>query len=240
MSERDQTAERPEESVPGGYRARDVITGLFVAALLVSNVITVKPISFFGWPIDAGTMLFPVTYIFGDILTEVYGFAQARRVIWIGLGANVLLALCCSIAVALPADPTWPLQDAYRSILGATPRIVAASLVAYWCGEFANSMVLSKLKVATKGRFLWVRTIGSTLVGQTLDSGVFVFGAFLGAEGFTTRLVVSIFLANVVLKTAYEALATPLTYATVGFLKKLEGLDAYDREIPLTPFRWRA
>ncbi|MBD3174385.1 MAG: queuosine precursor transporter [Armatimonadia bacterium] len=220
-----------------GYRARDVITGVFVASLLISNVITVKPVSFFGWPIDAGTMLFPVTYIFGDILTEVYGYAQARRTIWIGLGCNLLLAGCAALAVHLPADPSWGQQEAYAAILGNTPRIVGASALAYWCGEFANSAVLAKLKVKTRGRFLWIRTIGSTVVGQSIDSGVFVFAAFWGV--WEPGLVVQVFYANVVLKTAYEALATPFTYLLVGYLKRLEGLDPLDRDTSLSPFRWR-
>lgn len=223
---------------PQGHRARDVVTGLFVATLLISNVITVKPLSCFGWPIDAGTMLFPITYIFGDILTEVYGYAQARRTIWIGLAANLLLAVCCQIAVALPAAPDWTSQEAYATVLGATPRIVLASLAAYWCGEFANSMVLARLKVATKGRHLWARTIGSTLVGESIDSTVFVFGAFWGV--WPLAMVQQVLVANVVLKTLYEVLATPLTYAAVAYLKRLEGIDVYDRKASFSPFRWTA
>ncbi len=223
---------------PPGQRAGDVVTGLFVAALLVSNVITVKPLSLFGWPIDAGTMLFPITYIFGDILTEVYGYARARRTIWIGLAANLLLALCCQIAVALPAAADWTDQAAYAAILGPTKRIVLASLAAYWCGEFANSLILAKLKVATRGRHLWLRTIGSTIVGQSIDSFVFVFGAFW--HDWPDGVVRQVFLANVVLKTLYEACATPLTYAAVAYLKRLEGIDVYDRRTRFSPFRFSA
>jgi queuosine precursor transporter len=224
---------------PPGHRARDAVTGLFVATLLISNAITVKPLSCFGWPIDAGTMLFPITYIFGDILTEVYGYAQARRTIWIGLAANLLLAVCCQVAVALPAAADWGDQAAYAAILGPTKRIVLASLAAYWCGEFANSLVLAKLKVATKGRHLWVRTIGSTLVGESIDSFVFVFGAFWHSD-WPDSLVRQVFVANVVLKTLYEVLATPLTYAAVAYLKRLEGIDVYDRKTSFSPFRWTA
>lgn len=224
-------------AVAAGYRARDVITGVFVASLLISNVITVKPVSLFGWPVDAGTILFPLTYIFGDILTEVYGYAQARRTIWIGLACNVLLAGCTALAVWLPADPSWGLQDAYAAVLGSTPRIVGASLAAYWCGEFANSAVLARLKVRTEGRYLWVRTLGSTIVGQSIDSGVFVFAAFWGV--WEPAVVYAVFGANVVLKTAYEAAATPFTYAVVGYLKRIEEVDPMDRDTDLSPFRWR-
>ncbi len=237
MEVSDLDAERSQPSGPlRGTRARDLITGVFVASLLISNVITVKPVSIMGFTIDAGTMLFPLTYIFGDILTEVYGYAQARRTIWIGLICNLLLAGCAALAVWLPSDPTWELQEAYAAVLGSTPRIVGASLLAYWCGEFANSAVLAKLKVWTQGRFLWVRTLGSTIVGQSIDSGIFVFAAFWGV--WEPSVVVAVFYANVILKTGYEALATPFTYAIVGALKRIEGQDPMDRDTRLTPFRW--
>lgn len=209
------------------------ITALFVTALLVSNIASTK-LTDIGWLVlDAGTFLFPLTYIFGDVLTEVYGFKVARRVIWIGFGCTALASLTFIIVGMLPPAADWPYQESYEAILGLTPRIVLASLIAYLFGEFSNSMILAKMKVAMKGRYLWMRTIGSTLVGQLLDSVIFIFIAFLGV--FPMSVLLALILSNYVFKVGVEILFTPVTYRMVAFLKKKDAVDAYDRD---TSFVW--
>lgn len=220
------------------YRFLDVISVIFVVVLLVSNIVAVKALRLSGWlnlDIDGGTLLFPISYIFGDILVEVYGYARSRRVIWLGFGANAVAALMFSIVVALPAAPGWDMQEAFAMILGQTPRIVAGSLIAFLCGEFTNAYVMARMKVWTRGRWLWTRTIGSTIVGQAVDSLLFQALAFGGVWPLALLLRVSFW--NFALKVAYEALATPVTYAIVGRLKRAEREDYYDRDTNFNPFR---
>ncbi|MFI5273329.1 MAG: queuosine precursor transporter [Ktedonobacterales bacterium] len=206
-----------------------VVAGLFVTCLIVANIIAVKILALpFGLFVPAGVVVFPLSYLFGDVLTEVYGYAAARRVIWLGFGCNLLAVLAIALAGALPAAPFWPNQGAYASILGFAPVLLLASFCAYIIGEFLNSFVLAKLKIATKGRWLWTRTIGSTLVGEGADTLVFITIAF-GLTGiFTPREVLTAIAVQWAFKVLYEVLATPLTYAVVGYLKRTEGLDVYD------------
>lgn len=211
-----------------------IITVLFVTCLMVSNITAVKLIDVNGYVLTGAIMIFPISYIIGDVLTEVYGFAKARLCIWIGFGANLFAVLVFALVSALPAAGFWDGQDAYEQILGATPRILLASFLAYLVGEFANSYVLARLKIITAGRMLWVRTIGSTIVGQGLDSIVFVMVAFWGI--FSLEVLIGTIAVQAVAKIAYEILATPLTYAVVGWLKRTEGIDHYDRGTRLNPF----
>jgi hypothetical protein len=184
--------------------------------------------------VSGAELLFPITYICGDVFTEVYGYAASRRAIWIGFFASALLAAMGAIAVALPPDPSWHNQRAFATVFGFVPRFVAASLVAYWAGEFANSLTLAKLKILTQGRWLWTRTIGSTIVGQAVDTTLVVFIAFVGQISWSAmgRLIVSAYL----LKVIYETLATPLTYAVVEWLKRVENSDAFDTAVDFNPF----
>ena len=222
------------------YRYLDIISVVFVVVLIVSNIVAMKALrlsSFLGVDIDGGTLLFPISYIFGDILVEVYGYARSRRVIWMGFGANLLAALTFSLIVALPPAPGWEMQDAFAAVLGQTPRIVLGSLVAFLCGEFVNSFIMAKMKIATQGRHLWMRTIGSTLAGQAVDSLLFQVLAFAGV--WPNELLVRVIMWNFVIKVSYEALATPLTYAIVGALKKSEQEDFYDHHTNFNPFQIR-
>ncbi len=216
------------------YRYLDVITALFVAILLISNVASSKITTFGPFTLDAGTILFPLAYVFGDILTEVYGFARARRVIWIGFACNILMAAVFMTVSVLPPAADWPNQKAYEAILGLTPRIVLASMIAYFAGEFLNSFVLAKLKLKTKGKYLWMRTIGSTLVGQLFDTALFIGIAFWGV--LPAPLLISIFISNYIFKVGIEVLLTPVTYAIVNKLKKTEHEDYYDRKTNFNPF----
>ncbi len=210
-----------------------VVVALFVTALITANITAVKLLGVFGLVLPAGILVFPVSYICGDVLTEVYGYRMARRVIWLGFFCNVLAVAAIYLGGILPAAPFWQDQQAYETILGYTPRLLAASFLAYLIGEFANSYVLAKMKVATNGRWLWSRTIGSTLVGQGLDSLVFVFLAFVG--NIPLGAMISAIIAQWLVKSAYEALATPLTYVVVNRLKRTEGVDAYDRDTSFNP-----
>jgi uncharacterized integral membrane protein (TIGR00697 family) len=226
------------------YKYIDIITAAFVAVLLISNVASTKILIIGQLTFDGGTILFPLAYIFGDVLTEVYGYKRARRVIWIGFGCIAIAALTFAIVNALPADPTWNLlpegvtgwtrQDSFNAILGQTPRIVLGSLLAYFAGEFTNSFILAKLKIATQGRYLWTRTIGSTLVGQLVDTAVFLIVAF--AFELPGDLLWAIFLSNYVFKVAVEVLFTPVTYRVVNWLKRAEGEDYFDRDTNFNPF----
>ncbi len=211
-----------------------IITAMFVTALIAANITAVKVILVAGVVLPAAIIVFPVTYIIGDVLTEVYGYDRARRVIWLGFFCNLFAVLVFLAAGALPAAPFWEDQAAYDTILGAAPRILAASFAAYLVGEFANAYVLARLKIATKGRFLWLRTIGSTLVGQSLDSAIFITLAFVGI--MPADFLVTAIVTQALVKSAYEALATPLTYLVVGALKRADGVDAYDRGIRFNPF----
>ena len=229
------------------YKYYDFIVALFVAVLLISNVASAAKIvdwgvSIFGLPLafDAGTLLFPISYIFGDILTEVYGYKKSRRVIWAGFGAAGLMSLTFWIVGLMPGESTWEQyagQAAYEAILGgvASGGIVVASLAAYFAGEFSNSFVLAKMKVATQGRWLWTRTIGSTLVGEGVDTLIFVMVATLFGV-FPWEIALSLITANYIFKVGIEVLFTPVTYAIVDFLKQAEQEDHYDRETNFNPF----
>jgi uncharacterized integral membrane protein (TIGR00697 family) len=210
-----------------------IIVAVFVTCLITANIIAVKLVDLFGLILPAAIFIFPLSYITGDVLTEVYGYRQARKVIWLGFLCNVLVVVAIWIAQVLPAASFWDGQRAYERILGYTPRILMASFLAYLVGEFANSFVLAKLKIATQGRWLWMRTIGSTLVGQGLDSAVFIALAFAGTLPVQalTLAIVTQWLA----KSAYEAAATPFTYLVVNFLKRREGMDTYDFETRFNP-----
>lgn len=214
-----------------------LIAGLFITSLLTANLIAVKLIEVFGLLLPAAIVIFPVSYILGDVLTEVYGYRQARRVIWLGFLCNLVMVAAIGLAQALPPAAFWPDQEAFERILGYTPRLLVASFLAYLIGEFANAFVLAKMKIATRGRWLWTRTIGSTLVGQALDSTVFITLAFVGtipAEALGWTIV-----TQWLVKSAYEALATPFTYAVVNFLKRADGSDVYDEATRFNPLRIR-
>jgi hypothetical protein len=210
-----------------------IVVAVFVTCLITANIIAVKLVDLFGLILPAAIFIFPLSYITGDVLTEVYGYRQARKVIWLGFLCNAIVVLAIWVAQVLPAASFWDGQKAYERILGYTPRILAASFLAYLVGEFANSFVLAKMKIATQGRWLWLRTIGSTLVGQGLDSVVFIGLAFAGtipAHALTLAIVTQ-WLA----KSAYEAAATPFTYLVVNFLKRKEAMDTYDHDTRFNP-----
>jgi uncharacterized integral membrane protein (TIGR00697 family) len=212
-----------------------VVTAVFVTSLVTANIIAVKLVGVAGLVFPAAVIIFPVSYIFGDVLTEVYGYRLARQVIWLGFLCNLLAVIAIWLGQVLPSASFWGGQAAYEQILGFTPRLLAASFIAYLAGEFANSIVLAKMKVATQGRWLWTRTIGSTLVGEGLDSLVFISAAFWGTIPASGLL--SAILTQWLMKSAYEALVTPLTYLVVNFLKRQEGLDVYDRDTQFNPLR---
>ncbi|MBN1298931.1 MAG: queuosine precursor transporter [Actinobacteria bacterium] len=218
------------------YRYISLITGLFVAILLISNIASTKIIQIWKFTFDGGTILFPLSYIFGDILTEVYGYKTGRKVIWIGFLSATLMSLTLGLIGLIKPAPGWELQDAYMKILGQTPRIVTASLVAYIAGEFSNSITLAKMKILTRGKYLWTRTIGSTVIGQAIDTALFVLIAFGGV--YDWRLVFLILLSNYIFKVGFEILLTPATYLIVGFLKKREQTDYYDSRTNFNPFRF--
>lgn len=224
-------------------RYYDLVMAAFVTILLLSNVIgagkvaTVDLPGIGAWPFGAGILFFPIAYVIGDILTEVYGYARARRCIWAGTGALLFMALMSWVVVALPPAAEWTGQAAYEAVFGQVPRIVLASIIAFWAGEFVNSLVLAKMKLATKGRHLWSRTIGSTMAGQAVDSLIFYPLAFWGVWDGET--LVKVLLTQWALKVGWEAALTPATYAAVGFLKRREGVDVYDRGTAFTPFRAR-
>ncbi len=211
-----------------------MITAIFVTCLITANITAVKLISIGGLILPAAVIIFPVSYIVGDVLTEVYGYKVARQVIWLGFLCNLLAVSAIWISGLLPSAPFWDGQAAYEKILGFAPRILFASVIAYLMGEFSNSFVLAKMKIATKGRWLWARTIGSTLIGEGLDSFVFISIAFWGI--IPVPGMISAILTQWVVKSAYEALATPLTYMAVGFLKEKEGIDVYDHDTGFNPF----
>ncbi len=209
------------------------VVSIFITCLITANIAAVKLVEIFGFVLPAGTMIFPISYIFGDVLTEVYGYRQTRRVIWLGFFCNFIVVVTIWIGQMLPPASFWDGQKAYERILGYTPRLLAASFLAYLVGEFANSFILAKMKIATRGRWLWTRTIGSTLVGEGLDSLVFMTFAFVGA--IPAGALVSGILTQWLVKSAYEAVATPLTYIVVNFLKRKEGLDVFDYNTRFNP-----
>jgi uncharacterized integral membrane protein (TIGR00697 family) len=228
------------------YRYFDLVMVGFVVVLVASNLIGPAKIAIADLPIwgpfvfGAGAIFFPITYVFGDILTEVYGYARARKVIWVGFAALVFVSLMAAVVVALPPAPFWKHQAAYEVAFGNTWRIVGASMIAYFCGEFVNAYVLARMKVFTRGRALWTRTIGSTICGEAVDSALFYPLAFLGSGIIPNEALPAVMLAQFLAKTAVEVVFTPLTYAAVGFLKRAEGVDHFDRDTDFNPFRIRA
>jgi len=219
---------------PRVFKYYDLLASIFIVVLLISNLVGQKICAFGPFRVSGAQLLFPITYIFGDVFTEVYGYGGSRRVIWIGFLASGLMAVMGLVTILLPAAPEWHNQDAFATVFGIVPRMVIASLIAYWCGEFANSYTLAKMKIFTKGKYLWTRTIGSTVVGQGVDTIVLMIIAFGGQRDvmLIIRLIISAYLFKVV----YEALATPVTYWIVGFLKRSEGVDKYDYGTRFTPF----
>ena len=243
-----QPAERPVDAATlegAAFRYYDFVMAAFVALLLLSNVIGAGKVAVIhlplvgDWPFGAGILFFPVSYVIGDVLTEVYGYARARRVIWAGFAAVVFMAFMAWVVVALPPAPSWTNQAAYEAVFGQVPRIVLASVCAFWAGEFVNSYVMARMKLWTDGRHLWTRTIGSTVVGEGVDSLIFYPLAFLGAQGWTPALVVTVLFTQWALKVGWEVLLTPVTYAVVGWLKRAEGVDVFDRGTDFSPFRTR-
>jgi queuosine precursor transporter len=219
----------------------DFILAAFAVTLVVSNIASTKlatmTLASFKPIFDGGTFLFPLTYIFGDLLTEVYGYARSRRVIWFGMGANLAASMVFGLVTWLPTDPSSPTKGAFEMVLGFVPQIVMASLVAFFVGEFLNAFVLAKLKVATNGRWLWTRTIGSTLLGQGADTIIFSVLAFgIGNNALPSDILWNVILFNYLYKVALEVALTPLTYWVVGFLKRKEGLDHYDNHTNFNPF----
>ena len=213
------------------------VSAAFVACLVTSNIIAVKLVRLGPFTVTGAIALFPLAYLFGDVLTEVWGYAVARMVIWTGFLANIISVAFLAIAIALPADASFADQPAFARVLGQSPRLVAASLVAYLCGEFLNSFILAKVKIVTRGRFLWLRTIGSTVVGQGVDSVVFIGLAFVGVV--PGSVIATVIINLWIVKVLYEIVATPLTYAIVIVCKRVEGLDAYDRDTAFSPISLR-
>jgi uncharacterized integral membrane protein (TIGR00697 family) len=234
------TARRMTTPAPRrSYRYYDLVMASFVTVLLCANVIGASKLAtVFGFTFGAGVLFFPISYVFGDILTEVYGYARARKVVWAGFGALLFASAMSAIVLAFPPAPGWPHQAAFETVFGNTPRIALASLVAYFAGEFTNSFVLAKMKVAMQGRHLYARTIGSTIAGEAVDSLIFYPLAFLGV--WTPAQVLTVMLSNYAIKVAWEAVMTPFTYKIVGFLKRAENEDYYDRDTDFTPFSLKA
>ena len=221
----------------------DYVMAAFVTILLLSNVLGAGKVAVVDlpgiglWPFGAGILFFPISYVIGDVLTEVYGYARARRCIWAGFAAMLFMAFMSFVVVALPPGPGWTGQAAYEQVFGQVPRIVFASICAFWVGEFVNSYVLAKMKLWTQGRHLWTRTIGSTIAGEGVDSLIFYPLAFWGAEGWTHALVIQVLLTQWALKVSWEVILTPVTYIVVGWLKRHERMDVYDEATDFTPFR---
>lgn len=224
------------------YKYYDLLMAAFVAVILCSNLIGVHKVSYVNLPLygeyiyGAGVLFFPISYLFGDILTEVYGYKRSRKVIWAGFGALIFASLMALVVTDLPAAKTMSAeqQAAVNLIFGQTPRIVLASLLAFWIGEFVNSFVLAKLKLLTKGRFLWTRTVGSTILGEIADSAIFYPVAFFGT--WSNEQLISVMIGNYFIKVLWEVLATPFTYVIVGWLKKVENEDYFDRNTDFNPF----
>lgn len=224
------------------YRYYEFVMAAFVVVLICSNLIGPAKIAqvdlpgFGAFAFGAGVLFFPISYVFGDILTEVYGYARSRRVIWMGFAGLAFASMMSAIVVALPPAPFWNNQAAYEIAFGLTWRIAAASMIAYFCGEFVNSFVLARMKVMTQGRWLWTRTIGSTIFGEAVDSAIFYPMAFYGTGIIPNDKLPTVMLAQFVAKVAVEVAFTPLTYAIVGWLKRAENEDYYDRDTRFTPF----
>jgi queuosine precursor transporter len=216
------------------YKYLDALTTAFVVILLVSNLIAQKVCQIGPFPVSGAVLLFPITYIFGDIFTEVYGFAASRRAIWLGFFGTALLYLMGAIVIALPAAPGWPNQRAFSIVFGFIPRILAASLIAFWAGEFANSYTMARLKLLTGGHKLWTRTIGSTIVGQAVDTVLVVTLTFAGI--IPVQTILKTIATGYCLKVGYEVIATPITYLVINWLKRSEHADAFDRNENFNPF----
>jgi len=217
------------------YKYYELVMAAFVTVLLCAALIGASKVSRIG-PVSfgAGVLFFPISYVFGDVLTEVYGYARARRVVWAGFGALLFASFMSWVVLALPPSPDWHEQAAFQTVFGGTPRIALASLVAYWAGEFCNSYVLARMKVRSEGRHLWTRTIGSTIAGEGVDSLIFYPLAFLGT--WPTDVVIKVLISNYLLKVAWEAAVTPFTYKVVNFLKRAEHEDYFDRQTDFNPF----
>jgi len=229
------------------FKLYDFSMAAFVTLLICSNLIgaaklvQIAEAEIFGMQLGvfgAGILFFPLSYVLGDVLTEVYGYARARRVVWAGFAAVGFMAFMSAVVVAMPPAPGWPHQAAYEVVFGITPRIVVASMLAFWAGELSNAFVMARMKVATGGKYLWTRTIGSTIVGQGVDSLIFYPLAFLGF--WTTEQVITVMITNYLLKVVWEAVLTPVTYAIVNGMKRVEGVDIYDTDTDFTPFSIRS
>ena len=223
-----------EKITQRNYKYLGAISVFFVSVLLISNVASTKIVDLKWFTFDGGTLLFPLSYIFGDILTEVYGYKNSRSVIWMGFFMALLMSIIFIVVGKLPAASGWNNQMAYDAILGLTPRIVCASLIAYFFGEFSNSFILAKMKILTKGKWLWTRTIGSTVVGELVDSALFIMIAFFGI--LPGSLLLTLIISNYLFKTAVEILFTPITYKVIKFLKIKESEDYYDVDTNFNPF----
>ena len=220
----------------GRFIYLDALTTGFVVILLVSNLVAQKVIKVGPVTTSAAMLLFPITYIFGDVFTEVYGFAASRRAIWLGFFGTALLYAVSALAIAIPADPGWHNQEAFKTVFGFIPRILVSSLIAFWGGEFANSYTMAKMKLWTNGEKLWTRTIGSTVVGQLVDTSLVISLMFVGQLPLGT--IFKMIGTGWLLKVGYETLATPLTYLVIGWLKRAEGVDTFDRGASFNPFRF--
>ena len=218
------------------FRYLDALTTAFVVILLVSNLLAQKVIRVGPFSTSGAMVLFPITYIFGDVFTEIYGYTASRRAIWLGFFGTALLYAVSALVIALPADPEWHNQAAFITVFGFLPRILIASLIAFWAGEFANSYTMAKLKLITKGRMLWTRTVGSTVVGQAVDTTLVIVITFAGT--FSPHKLLVIIVTGYLLKVAYEVLATPLTYLVIGWLKRAEHVDTFDTHTNFNPFRF--
>jgi len=226
---------RTEMPVTKKFKYYDLIMAAFVTVLICSNVIGAeKVVSMWGFTFGAGILFFPISYFFNDVLTEVYGYARSRKVVWAGFAAMIFVSVMSAVVVYLPPSPGWVHQAAYEAVFGVTPRIVLASLTAFFCGEFANSFTLAKMKVFTEGKFLWTRTIGSTIAGEAVDSIIFYPVAFYGF--WPNDLIIKVMITNYILKVTWEVIATPVTYKVVAWLKRKEHEDFYDKETNFTPF----
>jgi len=219
-----------------GYKYFNLISVFFVSILLISNIASTKIIDVIWFTFDGGTLLFPLSYIFNDILTEVYGYKKSRQAIWLGFFSALMMSFIFIIIGALPSASGWENQDAYMKILGFTPRIVFASLIAYFCGEFLNSFILAKAKILTNGKWLWVRIVGSTIFGELIDSLIFIFIAFWGV--LSVPLIFTLITCNFIFKVLFEVLFLPVTYKIIDFLKKEERIDFYDRKTNFNPFKF--
>jgi len=221
------------------YKYYDLVMAAFVTVLLCATLLGASKVAtLFGFTFGAGVLFFPISYIFGDILTEVYGYARSRRVVWAGFGALLFASVMSLTILAFPPAPTWPHQTAFETVFGNTWRISLASMFAYLCGEFCNSFVLAKMKIRTEGRFLWMRTIGSTIVGEAVDSLIFYPLAFAGV--WPAEQLIAVMMSNYTLKVGWEVVNTPITYRVVNLLKRAEAEDYYDRDTNFTPFSLRA